>query len=236
MAITRLYLIRHGATELSSEDRFSGGTDVDLSEEGRWQAGRLAERLADDNISAFYCSPMRRTVETARIIAGPYGIKPMTREGLREIHHGHWETLRRWEVEQMYPEEYAAWQEDPFTFAPEGGESGVSVMARALPVIREIVVDHSGETVAVVSHKATIRLVLSSLLGIDARGYRDRLDQSPASLNILDFKEPVHCRLMLFNDVSHYIDQPPSGRRLSKWWDVQAAENSADGNPAEEER
>lgn len=222
---TRLYLIRHGSTELSAEDRFSGGTDVELSAEGRWQAERLADRLADDEISAFYCSPMRRTMETARIVAKPYGIKPMTREGLREIHHGRWETMLRSEVEENYPEEYAAWQEDPVTFAPEGGESGLSVMARALPVIRDIVVDHSGETIAVVSHKATIRLIISTLLGFDARGYRDRLDQSPACLNILDFKDPVHVRLMLFNDVSHYIDQPPySGKRLSKWWDNQSAE------------
>ncbi len=105
---TRLYLIRHGATELSMEDRFSGGTEVDLSEDGRWQAERLAERLADDQITAFYCSPMRRTVETARIIAKPYGLKPMAREGLREIHHGRWETMQRSEVEATYPEEYAA--------------------------------------------------------------------------------------------------------------------------------
>jgi probable phosphoglycerate mutase len=217
---TRLYLIRHGATELSAEDRFSGGTDVDLSDEGRWQAERLAERLADDNIKAFYCSPMRRTVETARIVAQPYGLTLGLNEGLREIHHGHWETMRRQEVETVYPDEYAAWQEDPFTFAPEGGESGLSVMARSLPVIRSIVTHHAGETVAVVSHKATIRLLLSSLLGFDARGYRDRLDQSPACLNILDFKDPVRVRLMLFNDVSHYIDQPPyTARRLSKWFD-----------------
>ena len=222
---TRLYLIRHGATELSMEDRFSGGTDVNLSAEGRWQAERLAQRLADDKITAVYCSPMRRTVETASIVAQPYGHLLLTRDGLREIHHGRWETLRRSEVEERYPQEYAAWEEDPFTFAPEGGKSGVSVMARALPVIREIVVAHRGETVAVVSHKATIRLVISSLLGFDARGYRDRLDQSPACLNILDFKDATHVRLMLFNDVSHYIDQPPySGSRLSKWWDERPAD------------
>ena len=59
-----------------------------------------------------------------------------------------------------------------------------------------------------VSHKATLRLILSSLLGFDARGYRDRLDQSPACLNVVDFKDPVRARLMLFNDVSHYADQP----------------------------
>ncbi len=221
MSTTRLYLIRHGATLLTAEDRFSGGTEVDLSDEGRWQAALLAKRLADDHIVAIYCSPMRRTVETASIVGRPYPLVPIPRDGLREIHHGRWETMRRSDVEQQYPEEYRAWQEDPFTFAPQGGESGVMVMARALPVIREIVLSHAGQSVAVVSHKATIRLVLSSLLGIDARGYRDRLDQSPACLNILDFKDPVRARLMLFNDVSHYVDQPPfSTERLSKWFDV----------------
>ena len=176
---TRLYLIRHGETTMSAEDRFSGGTEVDLSEEGRWQAECLAKRLADDNIQAFYCSPMRRTADTATILAAPYHLTPIHNEGLREIHHGHWETMLRKDVKARFPEEYSNWQEDPFTFAPVGGESGVMVMTRALPVIREIVVKHAGETVAVVSHKATIRLVLSSLLGFDARGYRDRLANPP---------------------------------------------------------
>jgi len=221
---TRIYLIRHGTTTLSAEDRFSGGTEVDLSDEGRWQAACLARRLADDHISAFYCSPMRRTVQTASIISEPYGLTPVTRDGLREIHHGHWETMTRQEVEDQFTDEYNAWQQDPFTFAPEGGESGVMVMARSLPVIREIVVNHTGQTVAVISHKATIRLILSSLLGFDARGYRDRLDQSPACLNILDFKDAVRARLMLFNDVSHYADQPPyAGKRLSDWFDPNTA-------------
>jgi broad specificity phosphatase PhoE len=72
--------------------------------------------------------------------------------------------------------------------------------------------------VLIVSHKATIRLLIASLLGFDARGYRDRLDQSPASLTVLDFKDPVRARLMLFNDVSHYSAQPLAQTpRLSHW-------------------
>ena len=218
---TRIYLVRHGATTLSVEDAFAGSTDVDLSAEGRHQAQLLAERMADDNICAVYCSPMRRTVDTARIIASQFGLEPQRRDGLRELSHGHWEGMRRVDVEAQFPDEYAAWEADPFTYAPEGGESGLSVMARALPVIREVVVAHAGQNVLVVSHKATIRLVISSLLGIDARGYRDRLDQQPASLNVLDFKDPVRARLMLFNDISHYANQPQrSQSQLSKWWDV----------------
>jgi probable phosphoglycerate mutase len=218
---TRLYLIRHGATVLSVEDRFAGATDVELSDEGRAQVEHLARRLADDKITAVYCSPMRRTVETAAILARPHGLTPIPREGLREIHHGRWEGMRRPEVEAQYPDEYAEWEADPFTFAPAGGESGLNVLARALPVIREIVLQHAGENVVVVSHKATLRLLISSLLGFDARGYRDRLDQSPACLNVVDFKDPVRARLMLFNDVSHYADHAGrSAGHLSKWWDA----------------
>jgi probable phosphoglycerate mutase len=217
---TRLLLVRHGATTLSAEDRFAGATDIPLSDDGRAQAAALAERLRDDPISAIYCSPMRRTLETASIIAAPHQLAPISRPALREIDHGHWEGLTRQDVESRFKDEYARWEEDPFSSAPSGGECGVDVMARALPIVRAIVEAHHGQQVVVVSHKATIRLVISSLLGFDARGYRDRLDQAPACLNVLDFKDSVRARLMLFNDVSHYADYPRSPRaNLSKWWD-----------------
>lgn len=221
---TRLYMVRHGATQSSAEDRFAGSINIEISEEGKFQAGRLAERLADDSISAVYCSPLLRAVQTAEILASPHQLSLIHEEGLSEIHHGHWEGMRRAYVEEQFPEEYAAWEEDPFTFAPQGGEAGVNVIARALPVIRKIVVEHRGQNVIIVSHKATLRLLISSLLGFDERGYRDRLDQSPACLNVLDFKDPVRSRLMLFNDVSHYRDHPTrSSGRLSKWWDASNA-------------
>jgi broad specificity phosphatase PhoE len=217
---TRLYLVRHGATELTAEDRFAGSIGVDLSDEGRWQARQLGERLRSEGITAAYCSPLSRSADTARIIAEECRLAPIDRDGLREIAHGHWEGLTRREVEERFPAEYTAWEEDPFTFAPRGGESGVSVLARALPAIREIVTAHAGQRVVVVSHKATLRLVISSLLGFDARGYRDRLDQAPACLNVLDFKDPVRARLMLFNDTSHYLNRPRAATEsLSKWWD-----------------
>ncbi|MDQ2691686.1 MAG: histidine phosphatase family protein, partial [Chloroflexota bacterium] len=64
---TRLYMVRHGATQLSAEDRFAGAMDIELSEEGKFQAQRLAARLADDSVAAVYCSPLTRTVQTAMI-------------------------------------------------------------------------------------------------------------------------------------------------------------------------
>lgn len=220
MKTTRVYLVRHGATQMTAEDRFSGAIGAELSPEGQEQAAHLGVRVQDDGISAVYASPLSRSADTARIIAGACGLTPILREELREISHGPWEGLTRGEVEARFPGDYPAWEEDPFTFAPPGAESGVAVLARALPAIREIVTTHEGQTVLVVSHKATIRLLLCSLLGMDARGYRDRLDQSPACLNVLDFRGPVRVRMTLFNDISHYTDRPrESKRHLSKWWE-----------------
>jgi broad specificity phosphatase PhoE len=221
--MTRMLLVRHGATPRTAEDRFSGDGGVELSDEGRAQIQALARRLAPVPIQAVYASPFSRTRETAEILASEHQLPILLRDGLREIGHGHWEGLSRCEVETQFAEEYTNWQGDPFTYAPEGGEAGVSVLARALPVIREIVVAHPDETVLVVSHKATIRLLLASLLGFDARGYRDRLDQAPACLNVVEFKGPVRARLMLFNDVSHYAGAPRRPEsNLSSWWDPTA--------------
>jgi len=217
---TRIYLVRHGATVLTAEDRFAGSSEVPLSDEGRAQVAALAERLRCDALDAVYASPMGRTLETARIIGAPHGLEPRPEPDLREIDYGRWEGLTRDEVERDFAAEYEAWQEDPLTIAPEGGESGIQVLARALPVVRRIVQQHQHRSVLVVAHKGTNRLLVSSLLGFDARGYRDRLDQSPAGLTILDFATEVRARLRLFNDVSHYEGIPARvlQRRLSRWW------------------
>src|SRR5262252_829798 len=126
--VTRLYLVRHGSTELTAEDKFSGASGVELSAEGRWQASKLGERLKSEGITAAYCSPLSRAVDTANLICGHNGLKPTLRDGLQEIHHGHWESLTRAEVEARFKDEYLSWEEDPYTFAPEGGESGVAVL------------------------------------------------------------------------------------------------------------
>jgi broad specificity phosphatase PhoE len=218
---TRVYLVRHGATELSAEDRFAGAIDVLLSDAGRDQARRLGARLASEAIDVAYASRFQRTTETAKLVAGPHGIEVCAHEGLREISHGRWEGKTRAEVEREFPEEYSRYEHDPYSFAPSGGETGLQVTARALPALLRIVEDHCDQRILIVSHKATIRLLLSSLLGFDPRKYRDRLDQAPCALNVIDFKNLTHPRLTLFNDTAHYdfIPDVPHGR-LSKVWNT----------------
>src|SRR6185503_1512749 len=96
---TRIFLVRHGATVLTAEDRFAGATDVELSHEGREQARRLAARLKREKLRAVYASPLGRTMETASILAKPHHLRVESRDGLREISHGRWEQMTRAEVE-----------------------------------------------------------------------------------------------------------------------------------------
>ncbi len=220
---TRVFLVRHGATVLSAEDRFAGATNVELSDLGREQAQALSRRLAGQPIAAFYASPLDRTMETARILAAPHGEKVEPDAGFLEINHGVWEGLTRQEAETNFGDMYERWESDPYNFAPEGGETGLAVTARAMPALLRAVAAHPGEIICVVSHKATIRLLLGAILGFDPRRYRDHLDLNPASLTILDFRDASKARLTVFNDVAHYAPDglaipPVPGGRLSKAW------------------
>jgi probable phosphoglycerate mutase len=223
MMTTRIILVRHGATVLSAEDRFAGATNVELSEAGRAQARALSRRLQGEEIGNFYASPLDRTMETARILAGPHGGQVAPVEGFLEINHGVWEGLTRQEAETRFGGMYARWEADPYNFAPEGGETGLAVTARAMPALLGVVEGNQGGVACVVSHKATIRLLLSAILGFDPRRYRDHLDLSPASLTIVDFRGAMDARLTVFNDVAHYAADggaipPVPGGRLSKAW------------------
>ena len=117
---TRILLARHGGTIWSSDNRFAGSTDVDLSDEGRAQTTALGKRLATETIHAAYCSPMKRAVETATLALNGRDL-PLTRlPSLMEINHGPWEGLRQSEAEEKYPDDYAAWGGGP-VYVPTTG-------------------------------------------------------------------------------------------------------------------
>ena len=201
---TVIYLVRHGGTTASDANLFAGASDPELSDAGRAQAAALGKRLSTARIDAAYCSDMKRAIATAQAVCAPHNLTPTHLPALREINHGHWEGRTQKEVQEKFADEYKAWTADPLGYAPPGGEIGLSVLARALPAVTQIVRKHTGQTVLVVSHTATNRLLICGLAGIDPRRYRDRLGQDFACLNIIEFKDPATPRVVRVNDISHY--------------------------------
>lgn len=197
-----LYLLRHGQTDASLERRFSGSLEAELSPLGHEMAAAFAEAYAAVPWRAIYSSPQRRARDTAAPLAARTGMQVQAVDGLREIRYGAWEGILEDEVRQRWPQEYGWWAADPATRAAPGGESGLEVAARGLAAIEQIRRSHDSGDVLIVSHKATLRLIVCGLLGIDLRRYRDRISQPVAS--VTEFRiEGANALLVRLADVSH---------------------------------
>jgi len=207
-----IVLVRHGQTELSRDDYMCGTTDPPLCEVGLEMATAIAERAAQDHWVAVYASPLLRTRQTAAPVAQRIGLPVQLEPGLREIAYGQWESRRASEVRAADAERYLRWVERPGSVAPPGGETGEDIVARALPAIERIVERHPDGNVLVVSHKATIRLLLCAFLGIDLNLYRSRIAAPVASLAVVEFRDTGPLVLAL-GDTSHL---PPHLRAAAR--------------------
>jgi len=198
------YFVRHGVSEWNAENRLCGRTDVSLSEEGRRQAARLAERLRGLSPAALYTSPLRRTVETAEIIAASMGLTPKVDDRLVELDYGAWEGMTFAEVMELDADAFRAWDADPGNVSPREGESGAQALARVVPFLDELAARHrvEREHVVVVCHRTICRLIVCHAIGLSPSEYRRRLSMDNAALNIIQSTEQGW-RLILLNDTSH---------------------------------
>jgi broad specificity phosphatase PhoE len=184
-----IHFLRHGETDISRTGAYSGLLDVELTPEGCQMAEDFAAAYRSLPWAAVYCSPLRRSLDTARPLCAAAGVQMRVREGLTEIHYGEWEGKTPDEVNRLYHDDYVSWLADAGWNRPTGGERGVDVARRSSTVIEEIEADCPSGNVLVVSHKATIRITLCSLLGIDPGRYRDRLFVPVASLSVVEMTE-----------------------------------------------
>jgi probable phosphoglycerate mutase len=106
---------------------------------------------------------------------------------LKEINYGKWESKTPETVNRDYHDDYIRWTADPAWYPPTEGEPAVAIAYRALQVVEEIKQRFPTGNVLVVSHKATIRIILCSLLGIDVGRFRFRLGCPVGSVSIVEF-------------------------------------------------
>ncbi|MDP4199171.1 MAG: histidine phosphatase family protein [Bacteroidota bacterium] len=184
----QIYFLRHGQTASSRENLFCGsGTDIPLTEPGQVMAREFAEFYKDTAWKAIYHSPLERTRVTAEIITTNSGIQLQQRDNLTEIGYGAWEGKSVEEVDRTYHDEHVSWIADPAWYPPTDGESAIAVSRRALSVIQEIRDAFQDGKVLIVSHKATIRIALCALIGIDVGRFRYRLACPVGSVSIVQF-------------------------------------------------
>lgn len=189
MALT-LYFLRHGQTPQSRADVFCGsGLDPDLTAEGRAMAEAFATAYATTRWAAVYASPLRRTLATAAPLCAALGLEPRPRDGLQEIAYGAWEGLSVEAVDERYHDDHVSWTADPAWYPPTGGESAITVARRTTAVLEEIQDLCGGGNVLVVSHKATIRIALCQLLGIDVGRFRYRLGCPVGAVSVVELAE-----------------------------------------------
>ena len=187
MALT-LHLLRHGQTALSREDVFCGsGLDPELTAEGFEMAQAFVNAYRETSWRAVYSSSLRRSINTAQPLCHALGLEPRVRAELNEIAYGKWEGLTKEKVNQEYHDDYVSWLADPAWHAPTGGELAHVVARRGLQIIEEIQQQFTAGNVLIVSHKATIRIILCSLLGIDVGRFRYRVVCPVGSVSSVEF-------------------------------------------------
>ena len=213
--MTRLLLVRHGSTSWNAEGRYQGRTDVALSRDGQEQVRRLAERLRAEEIGALYASDLRRAWETAEAITARHDLSVRSETRLREIMFGAWEGKTHEQIRKDDPDSLDRWYDDPMRASPPGGETLKEVASRVRAAYQGIVGRHPEETVLIVAHGGTLRVLLCLALGVPAEKYwQFRFDVASLSeLNVYD--EGVV--LSALNDTAHlrWLDAPSRQSRGS---------------------
>lgn len=205
--MTLLLLIRHGTNDWV-HGRLAGWTPgVHLNDEGRRQAGALAERLAFLPLDAIYASPLDRTVETAQAIAGPRGMPLRLVESLGEVKYGEWQGA---ELKELYKHElWPGVQFYPSGTRFPGGETLGEAQMRMVATLDGLRAQHPSGIIAVVSHADIIKLAIAYYVGMHMDLFQ-RLEIMPCALTAIRFTK-MGPRLLAYNDVGalEYLKPKP---------------------------
>ena len=209
MPTTKLLLVRHGETDDNKSLIFQGQEGRGLNALGREQAACLAARLAGASRrpAALYASDLDRARETAEILGRALGLAPSLDPELREVRLGAWQGLSQDEVAARFPEEWEAWR-GGLDGRRGGGESYAELGDRMERALGRIAAAHAGETVAIVSHGAAIKMAVARVLGLAVAGLRAFRVPANTGVTVLEREgdEEARLRLVVWNDAAHLHD------------------------------
>ena len=169
---TRLIAVRHGETAWNVDTRIQGQLDIGLNDTGLWQARRVGQALAHEDIGAIYASDLSRAWQTAQEIARPHGLTVQPEPGLRERAFGRFEGMSFAEIESTLPEQARRWRERDPEFQPEGGESLLVFRERVTRIASKLAARHPGQLVALVAHGGVMDILYRVATGQELQAPR----------------------------------------------------------------
>jgi broad specificity phosphatase PhoE len=162
--VTTLLLVRHGETDWNRDGRWQGHSDTRLNKLGREQARRVADEL--EGVDVMYTSDLARARETAEIIAGRLDLDERIDDRLRERSFGAWEGLTAPEIEERFAGDLDRWRSGEGPGAVDA-EPFDRFAERVRSFLDDILGRHPEETVLVVTHGGTIRVIHALATGLD---------------------------------------------------------------------
>jgi len=199
--LTRFILMRHGQTQWNREERFRGRADLALDETGRKQAEVAALRLKEEHAVAVYCSPIRRALQTAKIVGEKLSLPVQPLEGLIDLDFGSFEGLSGEEATKQYPELYRLWLQRPQEVRFPGGEGLEDVRQRVVPAVEQLEAKHKDQTVILISHKVVCQVLMCAMLGLDNSHFW-QVRQDVNAINIFEIRDGAPL-VTLVNDTCH---------------------------------
>lgn len=199
--MTRLYLVRHGETSGNANETFRGILNLALTEKGKEQAGYLAVAFSKKNPDAVYSSPLKRALDTADPVSEPHILPVSIESRFTDMDFGEWQGKGVSEVKALYPEIYNEWIENPYRVKIPGAGNLAVHAKEAFSALNEIARIHENGEIIIISHRLTLKTLISSALGTGEYGFwKIRIDC--ASISLLEF-DGKHFILSLLNEKCH---------------------------------
>ncbi len=168
----KLYLVRHGETQLNLNRVYYGWTDCPLNDTGIKQAKGLAEYFETIQIDKIITSDLLRAVTTAEMIKGNRKIPLEKKQAFRELHFGEWEEKDFRFVKKNYPEGYAAWAKNWRKFQIPKGESFRDFYERVTKELKKILESENEDSnILLISHNGVMSALLCFLIGVGEDGF-----------------------------------------------------------------
>jgi broad specificity phosphatase PhoE len=201
--LTRIIVVRHGQTAWNEGEgeRFRGRAEVELDDQGIRQARATAARLAQWKAAAIYCSPLKRALSTANILAKPLKLPVQPMEGLIDIDYGRWQGLSLKEAAKEDSKLYKLWLKSPHLVTFPQGESLEQVQKRVVSAVESLIPQHPGQSIVLVSHKVVCKVLFCSFLGLDTSHFW-QLQQDPCAVNLVEVSESA-VSVVSLNDNCH---------------------------------